>query len=200
MPNNKRKRVCKIKGKEKAHPYSRKAKQIARAMNKEALIAKTKGDRINAAMGKGQKLVWFRDNMDTDEIQYDKQVENEVKKIWTKNELALLLDLYLDRHKEQLEELQAKKDLGRLLSPKEALFLENVKTERKEAEMAGLEVPDLTSTAMVKYLRIWDGDLNSVTDIKLVKIKPTSVLQNETKPKENDQNNDISKITGMTVE
>ncbi|KAJ1878015.1 translation machinery-associated protein 16 [Coemansia sp. RSA 486] len=169
-------------------------------MNKEALIAKTKGDRINAAMGKGQKLVWFRDNMDTDEIQYDKQVENEVKKIWTKNELVLLLDLYLDRHKEQLEELQAKKDLGRLLSPKEALFLENVKTERKEAEMAGLEVPDLTSTAMVKYLRTWDGDLNSVTDIKLVKVKPTSVLQNETKPKENDQNNDISKITGMTVE
>ncbi|KAJ1643232.1 translation machinery-associated protein 16 [Coemansia erecta] len=148
-------------------------------MHKEGLIAKTKTTRINTAMNKGQKLVWFRDNMDTQEIQYDREPINGVKKTWTMKELGLLVDLYLDRHAEQLEELEEKKRMGRLLSPKEALFLENVGTERREAEMAGLEVPDLTSAAMVKYLRHWDGDINSVTDIKLVKIKPTSVLQSK---------------------
>ncbi|KAJ1807136.1 translation machinery-associated protein 16 [Coemansia sp. RSA 2599] len=169
-------------------------------MHKEGMIAKAKNDRINAAMSKGQKLVWFRDNMDTEEIQYEREAPKGVKKVWTRKELGLLVDLYLDRHTEQLEELRAKKELGRLLSPKEALFVENVGTERREAEMAGLEVPDLTTTAMVKYLRNWDGDINSVTDIKLVKVKPASVVANETKSKAPDTSDDISKITGMTVE
>ncbi|KAJ2586272.1 hypothetical protein EV177_009795, partial [Coemansia sp. RSA 1804] len=84
-PNNKRKRVSKIKGKEKAHPYSRKAKQISRAMHKETQISRAKTDRLNGAMAKGQKVVWFRDNMDSD------QADGSVKKAWTKDELRELL-------------------------------------------------------------------------------------------------------------
>ncbi|KAJ1668740.1 translation machinery-associated protein 16 [Coemansia sp. RSA 1813] len=169
MPNNKRKRVSKIKGREKAHPYSRKARQISRAMHKESQIAKTKSDRLSGAMSKGQKVVWFRDNMDSmlgdGELEDDKK-----KKVWTKNELRELVSSYLKRNQDEVDELEEKE--GKALTPKEALFLQVMETETKEARLAGIEVPDLTNGAVVKALRAWDGDVNSITTIKLITCKP----------------------------
>ncbi|KAJ2820864.1 translation machinery-associated protein 16, partial [Coemansia erecta] len=164
-PNNKRKRLSKIKGKEKAHPYSRKARQISRAMNKEALLAKAKVDRINTSMARGQKVVWFRDRINEDDLK--------AKKTWTPAELRLLLDEYLQRNDEDVEELRIKKEETRGLSPKETLFLQVVESEIKESKLAGIDVPDLNNGLVVKTLRIWDGDVNSITTIKLVKCKPT---------------------------
>ncbi|KAJ1722117.1 translation machinery-associated protein 16 [Coemansia erecta] len=204
MPNNKRKRVAKIKGKEKAHPYSRKARQIARAMNTESMIARNKSDRLNMAMSRGQKLVWFRDNLD--EIEYAEAPENtgeDGQKIkWTMYELGQLVDLYLERHEEELEKIDEKKKLGRLLTPKEALFLENIKVERNEAEMSGLEVPDLTDKELVEFLRGWDGDVNSVSLIKKIRCKPASAQETEdTAPVVgSSQNQAIAEITGLSVE
>ncbi|KAI9468589.1 hypothetical protein BX667DRAFT_473853, partial [Coemansia mojavensis] len=132
---NKRKRLSKIKGKEKAHPYSRKARQISRAMTKEANISKAKSDRIGIAMARGQKV-------------------------------------YLNRNREQVDELEEKRNTVRGLSPKETLFLQVTETEAKEAKLSGIDVPDLTNGLVVKTLRIWDGDVNSITTIKLVNCKP----------------------------
>ncbi|KAJ2540693.1 translation machinery-associated protein 16 [Coemansia sp. RSA 1853] len=165
MPNNKRKRMSKIKGKEKAHPYSRKARQISRAMNKEALLSKAKIDRVNSAMSRGQKIVWFRDRINEDDLK--------TQKTWTIMEMRLLLDEYLQRNDEDIEELRVKREETRGLSPKEELFVQVMETERKEAKLAGLDVPDLNNGLVVKTLRIWDGDVNSITTIKLVKCKPT---------------------------
>ncbi|KAJ2377574.1 translation machinery-associated protein 16 [Coemansia sp. RSA 2607] len=208
MPNNKRKRVSKIKGKEKAHPYSRKARQIARAMNTESLIARNKSDRLNMAMSRGQKLVWFRDNLD--EIEYEESPENTgkdgQKTRWTMHELGQLVDLYLERHEEELEKIDEKKKLGRLLTPKEALFLENIKVERNEAEISGLEVPDLTDKELVEFLRGWDGDVNSVSLIKKIRCKPASVQGTKdstpaaTTTGASSQNQAIAEITGLSVE
>ncbi|KAJ2145138.1 translation machinery-associated protein 16 [Coemansia sp. RSA 1807] len=165
MPNNKRKRMSKIKGKEKAHPYSRKARQISRAMNKEALLSKAKIDRVNSAMSRGQKIVWFRDRINEDDLK--------TQKTWTLMEMRSLLDEYLQRNDEDMDELKTKREETRGLSPKEELFVQVVETERKEAKLAGLDVPDLNNGLVVKTLRIWDGDVNSITTIKLVKCKPT---------------------------
>ncbi|KAJ2451140.1 translation machinery-associated protein 16 [Coemansia sp. RSA 2424] len=187
MPNNKRKRVSKIKDKEKAHPYSRKARQINRAMHKETNIAKAKSERINAALGRGQKIVWFRDNMDksndSDEEDDEEEKEEEdkadaklKKKMWTMLELRQLVDVYLARNDEDVETILAKKGEGKNLPQKESLFLQLVESEVKEAKLAGVEVPDLTNGAVVKALRAWDGDLNSITTIKLVTCKPASII------------------------
>ncbi|KAJ2747785.1 translation machinery-associated protein 16 [Coemansia sp. BCRC 34301] len=178
MPNNKRKRVSKIKDKEKAHPYSRKARQINRAMHKETNIAKAKSERINAALGRGQKVVWFRDNMDKSDSHDDEEESDEKpkKKMWTMLELRQLVDVYLARNDEDVEAILAKKSEGKNLPQKESLFLQLVESENKEAKLAGVEVPDLTNGAVVKVLRAWDGDLNSITTIKLVTCKPASVI------------------------
>ncbi|KAJ2003708.1 translation machinery-associated protein 16 [Coemansia thaxteri] len=173
MPNNKRKRVSKIKDKEKAHPYSRKARQINRAMHKETNIAKAKSERINAAMGRGQKIVWFRDNME------QASSEEPKKKLWSMLELRQLVDAYLARNDEEIETLMDKKKEGKALLQKESLFLQLVESEVKEAKFAGVEVPDLTNGAVVKTLRAWDGDLNSITTIKLISCKPASVIPAE---------------------
>ncbi|KAI9503129.1 translation machinery-associated protein 16, partial [Coemansia spiralis] len=144
-PNNKRKRVSKIKGKEKAHPYSRKAKQISRAMHKESQIAKAKAERTSGAMARGQKVVWFRDNLDT----------AEGKKLWTIDELREFVDRYLVRNQDEVDELAEKKKAGRALSPREAFFLQAIEVEAREARLAGIEVPDLTNGAVVRTLRAW---------------------------------------------
>ncbi|KAJ2064585.1 translation machinery-associated protein 16 [Coemansia sp. S146] len=180
MPNNKRKRVSKIKDKEKAHPYSRKARQINRAMHKETNIARAKSERINAALGRGQKIVWFRDNMDKGEEDVDAKLK---KKMWTMVELRQLVDVYLTRNDEEMETILAKKEEGKNLLQKESLFLQLVDSEVKEAKLAGVEVPDLTNGAVVKALRAWDGDLNSITTIKLVTCKPASIIPIEEEAK-----------------
>ncbi|KAJ2885197.1 translation machinery-associated protein 16 [Coemansia aciculifera] len=179
-PNNKRKRVSKIKDKEKAHPYSRKARQINRAMHKETHIAKAKSERINMALGRGQKIVWFRDNMDKGEEDVDAKLK---KKVWTMVELRQLVDVYLARNDEEIETILAKKEEGKNLLQKESLFLQLVDSEVKEAKLAGVEVPDLTNGAVVKALRAWDGDLNSITTIKLVTCKPASIIPIEEEAK-----------------
>ncbi|KAJ2028707.1 translation machinery-associated protein 16 [Coemansia sp. S3946] len=179
-PNNKRKRVSKIKDKEKAHPYSRKARQINRAMHKETSIAKAKSERINAALGRGQKIVWFRDNMDKGEEEVEAKLK---KKMWTMVELRQLVDVYLERNDEEIETILAKKEEGKNLLQKESLFLQLVDSEVKEAKLAGVEVPDLTNGAVVKALRAWDGDLNSITTIKLVTCKPASIIPIEEEAK-----------------
>ncbi|KAJ2029184.1 translation machinery-associated protein 16 [Coemansia sp. S610] len=183
-PNNKRKRVSKIKDKEKAHPYSRKARQINRAMHKETNIAKAKSERINAAMGRGQKIIWFRDNMDQTEDDDEEEVDAKLKKkVWTMVELRQLVDVYLARNDEDVETLLAKKEEGKNLLQKESLFLQLVDLEVKEAKLAGVEVPDLTNGAVVKALRAWDGDLNSITTIKLITCKPASIIPIEEEAK-----------------
>ncbi|KAJ1729198.1 translation machinery-associated protein 16 [Coemansia sp. Benny D160-2] len=203
MPNNKRKRVSKIKGKEKAHPYSRKAKQISRAMHKETQISRAKTDRLNGAMAKGQKVVWFRDNMDSD------QADGSIKKAWTKDELRELLGVYLKRNDEEVAQLTEKKGT-RTLIPREALFLQAVEVEAKEARLAGIDVPDLTNGSVVKALRAWDGDVNSITTIKLITCKPLDAPSaEETDCSKNDgkleldgamaEDQEIAKLTGMVV-
>ncbi|KAJ2726904.1 translation machinery-associated protein 16 [Coemansia sp. Benny D115] len=175
-PNNKRKRVNNIKGREKAHPYSRKARQIDRAMHKESQIAKTKSDRLSMALSRGQRLVWFRDNMD--ELTYSHEpdsphISKSGKKVtWSMNDLGTLVAEFLKRHEEELEAIEEKKKAGKPVSSKDAFFLENVKAEKMEAEMSGLDVPDLTNGKIVKFMRTWDGDVNSVSNITTIKCKP----------------------------
>ncbi|KAJ1842657.1 hypothetical protein LPJ70_003720, partial [Coemansia sp. RSA 2708] len=52
-------------------------------MKKEAVLAKAKGDRINAAMARGQSVVWFRDRINEDDLKS--------KKTWTMAELRELV-------------------------------------------------------------------------------------------------------------
>ncbi|KAJ2159239.1 translation machinery-associated protein 16 [Coemansia sp. RSA 552] len=198
MPNNKRKRVSKIKGKDKAHPYSRKARQISRAQTKEAQIARTKSDRISKGMAQGQKLVWFRDRIAEDDL--------EAKSLWSKVELSALVDEYLERNSEDVGEVLEKKKKGRALTPREILLLQVVETERKEARLAGVDVPDLTNGALVKTLRAWDGDLNSTSTIKLITCKSSSAPSLQAKqaaaptkqPLTEEQA--IAQVTGMAVD
>ncbi|KAJ2550913.1 translation machinery-associated protein 16 [Coemansia sp. RSA 1933] len=172
-------------------------------MHKETLIAKTKANRLNGALTKGQKVVWFRDNMDSVQEESD---ESEVKKIWTKDELRELVSVYLKRNQDDVDELLEKKSNGKVLSPKEALFLQVVDTEAKEARLAGVSVPDLTNGTVVKALRAWDGDVNSITTIKMIACKPLGAPTDDTTAETQaapettvSEDQAIANLTGMIV-
>ncbi|KAJ1965205.1 translation machinery-associated protein 16 [Dipsacomyces acuminosporus] len=126
------------------------------------------------AMAQGQKIVWFRDNMDLDEQGEAIEDEKLLKSAWSKAELGRLVDVYLRRNDEEIEEIKAKRRPGRPLNAKDELVLQVNEVEVKEAKLAGIDVPDLTNGLVVKTLRKWDGDLNSITTIKLAKCKPAS--------------------------
>ncbi|KAJ1955554.1 translation machinery-associated protein 16, partial [Linderina pennispora] len=200
-PNNKRKRVSKIKGRDKAHPYSRKARQINRAMEAEAKIAAAKSQRIETNMAMGQKVLWFRDHMDLDDEGNTIEDRKALKTVWTKLELCLLLDEYLTRNDEEIEEIKERKRPGRPLAAKDELVLQVAEFENKEARLAGLEVPELTNGSVVKALRAWDGDLNSIKTIKLVKCKPASQIEMEKQEagKNTTEDSALTEATGMIV-
>ncbi|KAJ2818425.1 translation machinery-associated protein 16 [Coemansia sp. 'formosensis'] len=110
--------------------------------------------------------------------------------MWTMVELRQLVDVYLTRNDEDVETILAKKDEGKNLLQKESLFLQLTDSEVKEAKLAGVEVPDLTNGAVVKALRAWDGDLNSITTIKLITCKPASIIPMEEEAKRNSRRGD----------
>ncbi|KAJ2512048.1 hypothetical protein H4217_007080, partial [Coemansia sp. RSA 1939] len=113
------------------------------------------------------------------------------------------------RNDEEVAQLTEKKGT-RTLIPREALFLQAVEVEAKEARLAGIDVPDLTNGSVVKALRAWDGDVNSITTIKLITCKPLDAPSAEaTDCSKNDgkleldsamaEDQEIAKLTGMIV-
>ncbi|KXN65300.1 hypothetical protein CONCODRAFT_80802 [Conidiobolus coronatus NRRL 28638] len=153
MPNNKRHSLKDIKNKDKAHPYSRKANQIQRAIDRSIKVEKKKM--------RAERFLWFSHALDEELISA------------TMEEVHDLIQTYLDRNEEELstnsKSFQA--DMIKLQHAKEL----------KEYEVEGFEVPDLTNMKNVKLLREWDGDVNSIQSIKSVIItKPKEVKEDNT--------------------
>ncbi|KAJ2608342.1 translation machinery-associated protein 16 [Coemansia sp. RSA 1365] len=162
-------------------------------MNKESQLARAKEDRVKVAMAQGQKQVWFRDRINEEDLLEQKS--------WTIEQLAKLVDEYLQRNDDEIEDIESGRVKGRALAPKDALLLQIMETEQKDAKLGGIEVPDLTSAFMAKTLRSWDGDVNSVSTIKLINCKPS-----DQQPKRRDvgastksAEQAIAQATGMTV-
>ncbi|KAJ1908880.1 translation machinery-associated protein 16, partial [Mycoemilia scoparia] len=200
-PNNKRKTLASIKGKEKAHPYSRKATQMRRAINRQVRIEQGKLKRNELMTPKGLMFLWFKENMDTG------------RKAYSKEEAVDLAREYLARNDEAISEIKEKLRPGRPMDPKDKLLIEMMEKERSEAARGAMgkhclftctqsicfydistdprtqqpnwfdsvEIPNITNPKIFKILKEWDGDMNSIHLIKDMRIAVDPAKDSEPK-------------------
>ncbi|KAK9704305.1 translation machinery-associated protein 16 [Basidiobolus ranarum] len=162
MPNNKRKTLKTVKGKDKAHPYSRKALQINRINLRQDKLDKRKSDWLHQANPTVERYLWFR------------WVLDEEQETATREQLVEFIEMYLCRNDEELAQLKALHRPGqpRPKAAREDLIMLLKKKETEEFNH-GFILPDLTISKNVKFLRQWDSDINSMTNIRTIKIKNT---------------------------
>ncbi len=144
------------------HPNSRQANKMKAKAQKRTKIqnkASVGGQRLQAL---GEKLCWFRDNLD---ICLD---GDEVATVKTLKSLA---EAYLSRFQEELDEIGMIKDISQSRKKRHASRLDVIegviKVEAGDYDSCGLEMPDLLDPKNFEYFRSWNGELRFVQNIKL---------------------------------
>ncbi|KAG2221256.1 hypothetical protein INT45_012377, partial [Circinella minor] len=154
-PNNKRHTVKNIKNRDQVHPYSRKARQINRAQLRTHKLAGKKEGRI-AGNTKVERWLWFRYALDESNL------------CATKEQVHELIQLYLKRHDDELEQLEQerKKKGGHRKKVPRHDILTALKISEESEYASGFELPDLLVEKNVRILREWDGDVNGMPRIR----------------------------------
>lgn len=152
--NNRKKSLKDIKGLDKAHPYSRKATQMKRAIQRTEILSQKQKSKKGEKELKVIKLAWFKDFKRCDFDGLKEAVEK-----------------YINRNAVEIKEL---KDQMRPNRPKPSrlLLLENLYEQQlQEYIQSGFEVPDLRDSDTIYALQHWNEDYNAISTIKLVRIK-----------------------------
>ncbi|CAO3632222.1 unnamed protein product [Cunninghamella blakesleeana] len=139
------------------------------------MLRKDKMDSKVLPVGKdliAQRWMWFRYALDDD-----------VSCI-LKNDIHELINMYLTRHDEELETLRNQRSTTKRPKSSREHLLEATLTSDKDEYRSGFELPDITNGKVVKLLRAWDGDTNSMTRIKTIKV----AMPIEKKKDDNDNN------------
>ena len=155
------------------HPKSRKvAKMNFKEQRKLKLSnrASVGGQRLQIL---GDKLLWFHDNLQV-------LFESEDKKSVTANEMNELIEAYINRNEDELEQIILKNSIGsgqfkkrnQYSSRKDAIDFSK-KIESEEFNGCGLEVPDLfDENNLMKFLE-WNGELRFVQNFTLKRYTKT---------------------------
>lgn len=149
-----------IKNREAIHPYSRKAHQISRVHQRKEKLAKKESQKSNPM---GERWIWFRYAFEED------------KTVATKAELHELIEQYLERHDEEIAQLEQDRSKGhkKPKTPRQDQ-LEALKISETNEYKSGLELPDMTNGKTLKLLREWDGDKNSMPRMTTLRLQKPS--------------------------
>ena len=149
------------------HPNSRQASQLARQSHHEMKKQKSKLDTTVKQEQLRLKLQWFQDNMAPH------------KTCFTKHDLAVMVTNYLDRFKEELEQINIVNTVGNRQTKqhvaRETAIRLTEEREKNEFEGAGIEVPDLINGKCLNYFRNWTGEVRYFPNIKLRKIRKSDM-------------------------
>ncbi|KIJ65137.1 hypothetical protein HYDPIDRAFT_111031 [Hydnomerulius pinastri MD-312] len=125
------------------HPDSRKAAQLGRTQIRKNKLAESASKRIKKHAAQVDVYGFFYHALPPDGV-------------LTLEELhALIKDVWLARHDDELEQERAARRKGRPKSTKE-IKLEEIKLREAEEYRTGMEVPDLTHAANMELFRKWD--------------------------------------------
>ncbi|CAI2188438.1 6012_t:CDS:2, partial [Funneliformis geosporum] len=159
MPNNKRHTFKQIKNKNSIiHPSSRKAAQLQRITLRKDRLERDKARRISEAQPIVERLLWFRYALD------------DAFPCATKAEVYDLIELYIARNDDDISKFDSPKSVHKTKSSKKFL-LDALKLKEKREYMEGFEIPNLLDPKNIKILRQWDGDINSMSRIKTIRIE-----------------------------
>ncbi|XP_066603119.1 translation machinery-associated protein 16 homolog [Prorops nasuta] len=140
------------KARKVGHPNSRKTISIMKKVNKISSRKKSKLGGLIKQNLIGDKMLWIQQHMKPDICPYTPELTAE------------LLEAYLARHDEELEQIQIKHSIGgkrkRQHASREDVLRLTKERERGEYETCGLEIPDILNAAQCKLLLKWEGELN----------------------------------------
>lgn len=156
--NNKKKTLKSIKNKATAHPYSRKATQIRRALHRNVKIDVLNSKRSSTQLAIINKQIFFKHAIDP------------TLPCISKADLLELILMYLSRFDDEINRLTSLQRKDRKTDPKLASLLLVKSSEMEEFKSSGMEVVDLTDKQTVKMVHLWDGDFNFYKTLKLIRI------------------------------
>ena len=158
------------------HPKSRKAIRMhAKEQRKLKLSGKNNigGIRLQIL---GEKLLWFHENLSLVLEENECELSNQ--------DVLDLIENYIARHSEELDQIKLKNSIGsgqfkkRNQHNSRQTAIENAqKTELEEFQGCGLEVPDLQDKENLKKFQEWNGELRFVQNFKLKRITKNSLQE-----------------------
>ncbi|XP_038061880.1 translation machinery-associated protein 16-like [Patiria miniata] len=144
------------------HPNSRKAMKVT-----GTAVRKERVERVHqeTSLKMGllvDKLLWFQEHADPEKTEY------------TRVELCQLVEGYLHRFDEELEQIDIiqgmKARKGRQHAAREDIIKSTMKTERNLFNTCGLEAPDLADKKNLARFLEWDGTAKHASLIKMRKV------------------------------
>ncbi|XP_034827929.1 translation machinery-associated protein 16 homolog [Maniola hyperantus] len=144
------------------HPNSRKTISLAKKMLKNE---KKNNNKIGTHIKQnliGEKILWFRERIPEGCV------------VLNKEQTLELIETYLARFDEELEQISLKNSIGRRTSRQHASREDVINiTKKRECEefaTCGLEMPDLMNVQQMEVLRNWNGELRFLQHFKLRRI------------------------------
>lgn len=144
------------------HPNSRKTNSLVKKMKRNERKEQNKlGTHIKQNLV-GEKIMWFKERIP------------ENCSVLTKEQTLELIETYLSRFDEELEQIALKNSVGQRKSrqhaSREDIINITKKRELDEFETCGIELPDLMDVEQMEVLRHWNGELRFIQHFKLKRI------------------------------
>lgn len=149
------------KSKGTVHPKGRKIKQLTRATLREGKIAKKKAAHLERKEHELQRTLFFQEAISGEKESYSLE------------EMKELIETFLSRDDEELEQLRGERRKGRAPTNRHAL-LENKKKHEEAEYDSGYYIPNINDEDTVKHLRAWNRTTGGLNTVKFVHIARTS--------------------------
>ncbi|KAJ3101879.1 hypothetical protein HDU97_000992 [Phlyctochytrium planicorne] len=194
MPNNTKKKISKIKGAEKAHPHSRKAVQLRRALARDERIIKQKGYKNQIQRAAVDRMVFFKFALQDDVKMATNELMHELVELYEEFpsfvlDSSLMVEnlnpdafqyrsRYITRNDDEIKELQ---DAQRPGKPKPARLLQLEQQKERDAYeyTVGFSIPNLLDPHIVNKIRQWNGDYNGLGEIKMTTVRSKESIDKE---------------------
>lgn len=154
----------KVAGSEKSvHPRGRKFKQLNKATLRQAKLAKHKAVRTNAKEAEFVRYKYFREAVKLAGVES-----------FSLEEIRNLIEVYVERDRDELEKLKSERRPGRPASSRQDTLQRRMDLERNEFK-TGYNLPDLTDKENVERLLKWDGGIGGIIQVNMIRVteKPT---------------------------
>uniref|UniRef100_A0A1B6E4P4 Translation machinery-associated protein 16 n=1 Tax=Clastoptera arizonana TaxID=38151 RepID=A0A1B6E4P4_9HEMI len=181
-----------------SHPNSRKVVQLSKQIKKIEKRKKSKNFHVLKQNIEGVKYIWFRDHLNSSTTECTHEM------------LANLIEQYLDRFDDELNQIKIKNTIGQRKSrqhaSREDVIALTKLQERFEYENAGIELPDILQRNQLSMLMNWNGQLRFLQNFKLRRFNKkflTSKVQISRPPSPDNMNIEMaegSKISNMESE
>ncbi|XP_050575077.1 translation machinery-associated protein 16 isoform X1 [Bombus affinis] len=150
-----------LKSKKMIHPNSRKSIAITKKVKKISNRQKGKMSRLIKQNLIGEKMLWIRNNMIPGVCPYTPELT------------ASLLETYIARNDEEMEQIAIKRSIGnnrsRQHASRENIIRITKEREQEEYDTCGIEIPDILNATQCKMLMNWNNELQCINNFKFIR-------------------------------